>query len=353
MSQQVAPLAVSMGEPAGIGTEILLKAYAALTEEASGFPVPFFTIDDPARLAKITRDARAPFRVLTIEHPKDAAEAFKDGLPVLPLGDEAIAGLESVTLSQPSPSSAKAVISSIESAVSASLNGSASGVVTLPIQKSVLSEAGFAFPGHTEFLGALTESTAMLDGRARGPVMMLAGPTLRTVPVTVHVPLKQVPEALTTEAIVHTATVTAQSLIADFGVAEPKIAISGLNPHAGENGMLGAEDRDIILPAIKILREQGIRAAGPFPADTMFHEEARSQYHAALAMYHDQALVPVKTLHFHDAVNVTLGLPIIRTSPDHGTGLPIAGKGVARPDSTIAAIRLAANMAVARARHGA
>lgn len=353
MKDKVAPLAVSMGEPAGIGTEILLKAYAALAEPGVGDGLSFFTVDDPARLARIARDLRAPFRCLTIEHPRDAVAAFRDGLPVLPLRECELAALEKVVPGKPTAATAPCVTGSIRQAVAAALEGSASGVVTLPIQKSVLNEAGFTFPGHTEFLGALTEDTPMPHGHARGPVMMLASPGLKVVPVTIHTPLSKVPGAITTDAIIHVATVTAQSLTADFGIAEPRLALTGLNPHAGEDGMLGTEEQDIIVPAIRKLRELGVLAAGPFPADTMFHEEARGQYDAALAMYHDQALVPVKTLSFHEAVNVTIGLPIIRTSPDHGTGLGIAGNGVARPDSTIAAVRLAAGMAGKRLSHGA
>ncbi len=237
---------------------------------------------------------------------------------------------------------------SIERAVDYAVNGSASGVVTNPIQKSTLLAAGFGFPGHTEYLAHLTTAAPMPNERARGPVMMLAGPMLRTVPVTVHQSVKEAIGSLTPDKIIKTAIVTAEALRDEFGIASPRLAISGLNPHAGEAGALGMEDEMIIAPAVDALCDMGLNARGPLPADTMFHEEARASYDAALCMLHDQALIPAKTLAFHDAVNVTLGLPIIRTSPDHGTALDIAGKGLARADSLIAAIKLADRMATTR-----
>ncbi|MEM1380266.1 MAG: 4-hydroxythreonine-4-phosphate dehydrogenase PdxA [Pseudomonadota bacterium] len=344
----VAPLAVTMGEPAGIGTEVVLKAYAAVRSGAAGPCLPFFLIDDPARVAAVARALPIDVPCTSIEAPRNAAEAFATGLPILPLSGVDFEALTNITPGQPDVAAAKAVITSIEQAVFLTLEGEASGVTTLPIQKSILQEAGFSFPGHTEFLGALTARTTMPQGRTRGPVMMLAAGSFRTVPVTIHLPLREVPAALTADLIVEVATVTAQALASDFGIASPRIAIAGLNPHAGEDGRMGTEERTIIIPAIEALRSKGIAAAGPFPADTMFHEDARTHYDAALAMYHDQGLVPIKTAAFHEAVNVTIGLPIIRTSPDHGTGLPIAGKGAARPDSTIAALVMASHMAAQR-----
>jgi len=346
-SSTLKPLAVSMGEPAGIGSEVLLKAYAALRELQG--QRPFFLIDDPVRVAGLLRAYRADLSCVTIERPADAPAAFHAGLPVLPVRDVEREALDQVQLGKPTSATAQAVVASIEQAVRYALNGEASGVVTLPIQKATLQEAGFQFPGHTEYLGALTADAAMPWDGPRGPVMMLAAGSFRAVPATIHAPLAQVPSLLTTDLLVSLATTMALSLRHDFGLDAPKIAISGLNPHAGEMGRMGWEEIDIILPALKTLRERGIQVAGPFPADTMFHEEARVQYDAALAMYHDQALIPIKAVAFHEAVNITIGLPIIRTSPDHGTALPIAGKGVARAESTVAALRMASMMADKRA----
>ncbi|NRA30117.1 MAG: 4-hydroxythreonine-4-phosphate dehydrogenase PdxA [Parvularculaceae bacterium] len=340
------PLAVTMGEPAGIGGEVVLKAYNALRNGGSR---PFFVLDDPARLATLARHFRVDFPCVTIEEPANATAAFSRGLPVLPISGTDLAPLLNVTPGKPSAATAPAVIASIKNAVNMSLRDAAAGVVTLPIQKSTLQEAGFAFPGHTEYLGSLTEAAPMPWDGPRGPVMMLAAGQFRAVPATIHTPLASVPSLLTTELLVELTQTVAASLRYDFGIDNPKIALSGLNPHAGEMGRMGKEELTIILPALKALREQGIQAAGPFPADTMFHEEARVQYDAAVAMYHDQALIPIKTVAFHEAVNVTIGLPVIRTSPDHGTALPIAGKGMARADSTIASILLASQMADARA----
>lgn len=340
------PLAVSMGEPAGIGTEVLLRSYNRL-KPLDGAP-PFFLIDDPVRVGRIMRAARVPFPLVSIEKAADAAAAFAEGLPVLPLTD--VGTIADVEPGKPSAATAGAVIRSIEMAVSLSLRGEAGGVVTLPIQKSVLQEAGFKHPGHTEFLGALTEEAPMPNNGPRGPLMMLAAGGFRTIPVTVHQALGSVPESLNADLILKTGLIAAHSLSQDFGLASPRLAVAGLNPHAGEDGRMGTEERDVIAPAVKALQAHNVAATGPWPADTMFHEEARAQYDVALAMYHDQALVPIKTVAFHEAVNVTLGLPIIRTSPDHGTGLAIAGRGVARPDSTMAAILMAAHMAGVRAR---
>ncbi len=325
-----APLAVTMGEPGGVGPEITLAAWETLRKDSV-----FFVIADPSLFPAE--------KIALIARPEEAASVFTNKLPVLPLEMPVIA-----TPGAASSSNAGAVIESITRAVAFALSDAASGVVTNPIQKSALIAAGFKFPGHTEFLADLTKDAAMPVGRLRGPVMMLAGPELKTVPVTIHQSVIEAARALNTDMIVQTAKVTAQALAQEFGVTAPRLAISGLNPHAGEAGALGREDEEIIAPAIAALRASAIDARGPLPADTMFHAEARTTYDAAICMLHDQALIPAKTMAFHDAVNVTLGLPIIRTSPDHGTALDIAGKGVARADSLIAAIKMAAAMVAHR-----
>ncbi|MBB5519794.1 4-hydroxythreonine-4-phosphate dehydrogenase PdxA [Amphiplicatus metriothermophilus] len=332
-----APLALTMGEPGGVGGEITVAAWRALRR---GDPC-FYAVDDPARLEALG----AP--VTQIAEPAEACAAFSERLPVLPLSEPVAARTGAAD-----PTLAPLVIESIRRAVADALVGAASGVVTNPIQKASLISAGFAFPGHTEFLGVLTKDATMPRGpvgeRLRGPAMMLAGPALRTVPVTIHVPLAEAVRTLNVEAIVRAGTLAAEALAHDFGIERPRLAVAGLNPHAGEGGALGDEDARIVAPAVEALRAAGIDAAGPLPADTMFHDDARARYDAAICMYHDQALIPAKTLAFHETVNVTLGLPIIRTSPDHGTALGIAGKGLARADSLIAALRLAAAMAERR-----
>lgn len=333
MTDATRPLALTMGEPGGVGPEITQAAWRATC--ASG--APFFVIADPA-LFPDTPVAR-------IDAPQEAASAFASALPVL-----ALAAPVHATPGAASPDNAPAVIESIERAVACALDGSASAVVTNPIHKAALLAAGFGFPGHTEFLGALTQAAPMPADMARGPVMMLAGPALRTVPVTVHLAVADAVKQLRADMIVEAGVITAQSLTADFAVAAPRLVVSGLNPHAGEDGAMGLEDAMIIAPAVDMLRARGVDARGPAPADTLFHEEARARYDAALCMLHDQALIPAKTLAFHDAVNVTLGLPIVRTSPDHGTALDIAGAGRARADSLIAALRLAHQIAANRRR---
>ncbi|WP_183817965.1 4-hydroxythreonine-4-phosphate dehydrogenase PdxA [Parvularcula dongshanensis] len=338
-----------MGEPAGIGTEVVLKSYARFAAEPPGNAPVFFLIDDPARVEKIVRTVGVGVRVGSIERAADAAAVFPAALPVLPLARGVTDALLHVTPGTPSGATADAVTGSIDQAVALCLAGEAAGVATAPIHKKVLLDAGFSYPGHTEYLGALTDDAALPQGFVRGPVMMLAAGRFRVVPVTIHERLADVPSLLTADRIVRTGMVTAQALRRDFGVREPRLAVTGLNPHAGEGGAMGTEERDVIEPAIAALREQGVEAFGPIPADTLFHEEARVAYDAALAMYHDQALIPIKTVAFHDAVNVTLGLPVVRTSPDHGTAFPIAGRGVARADSMTGAILQAARMAAARA----
>lgn len=335
MSLAVRPLALSLGDPAGIGPEIIVKAWRALR---GGGPAFVVVGDHDALAAASPEGARILQRVAG---PEEAARVFARALPVIdiPLSTPVVAG-------KASSSYADAVIRWIETGVGLALSGAVGGLVTGPIAKAPLYEAGFGFPGHTEFLAELT-------GRApwagvRGPVMMLTAADLRTVLVTVHTPLAAVFEQLTVERIVHVGQVAAEALIRDFGVAHPKLALAGLNPHAGETGTLGREEIDIVIPAARRLRELGIDCSDPRPADTLFHAEARQGYDAVICLYHDQALIPVKTLDFWGGVNVTLGLPIIRTSPDHGVGLDISGRGLARPDSLIAALRMAAEMAARR-----
>jgi 4-hydroxythreonine-4-phosphate dehydrogenase len=323
-----APLALTLGDPAGVGPEIIAKAWRALKDEGPAFVV----IGD--------RDLLAAEGVPTVEAAclADAAQAFAEALPVLhqPVSAPVESGV-------PSPAHAPAIVGWIETAVALALSGEASGVVTAPIAKAPLYEAGFKFPGHTEFLAELTSKTPMAG--ERGPVMMLASGDLRTVLVTIHEPYAKAPDLLTVERIVHVGRVTAEALIRDFGVAHPRLAVAGLNPHAGESGQIGREEVEVIAPAVAALRRRGVDATGPKPADTLFHAEARRTYDAAVCMYHDQALIPVKMLDFWGGVNVTLGLPIVRVSPDHGTGYDVAGQGIARPDSLIAAVRAAAAIA--------
>jgi len=324
-----------MGEPAGIGGELSLKAWIALhgdlaASDGAGAP-SFFVIDDPARLRRMAGLPGCAAPIVPIGSAADCFDACREGLPVLPLSApvQAIDG-------QPDISSAPAVLESIDRALDLVESGDAAALVTNPIQKAPLIAAGFGFPGHTEYLQHRADAESV--------VMMLASPLLRVALVTIHLPLAGVPKALTMEKIVATGTITARALQRDFGLAEPRLAVAGLNPHAGESGALGHEEAAIIRPAIEALQSEGIAATGPHPADTLFHPAARETYDAAVCMYHDQGLAPLKAIDF-DAVNVTLGLPFIRTSPDHGTALDLAGTGRASPASVIAALRLAAAMA--------
>ena len=327
------PLAVTMGEPAGIGGEITLKAWLG---RGDGIP-PFYLIDDLDRIAALARRLGWPVPVRPISAPEDALTVFADALPVAPIG------ITSQALpAHPDPADAPAILGAIEIGVRHVLSGRAAALVTNPIHKDSLYRAGFPYPGHTEYLAALA-------GVTEAPVMMLVCQALRVVPVTVHLALRQAIQRLCTAAIVHAGRVAEAALRRDFGVAAPILAIAGLNPHAGEAGGLGREEIEIIEPAIARLRAAGIDARGPLAADTMFHAEARRSYDAALCMYHDQALIPIKTIDFDGGVNVTLGLPFVRTSPDHGTAFAIAGRGIARAESLIAALRLAADMAARRA----
>jgi 4-hydroxythreonine-4-phosphate dehydrogenase len=332
------PLALTMGEPAGIGGEIALLAWLRRGE---GVPV-FYLIDDPDRLTALAARLGWNIPVRAIDAPGSAPAIFPDALPVLPVG-----GRIKAAPGRPEIADARLVVGAIDRAVADVQGGRAAAVVTNPINKEALYRTGFPHPGHTEYLGELA---GLLYGKpGLTPIMMLASPELRVVPVTIHLALRRAIEALTSAMIVTAGRVTHTALQRDFGIATPVLAIAGLNPHAGEGGSLGREDIDIVTPAIAELRAAGIDARGPLAADTMFHAAARQSYDAALCMYHDQALIPIKTLDFDGAVNVTLGLPFIRASPDHGTAFDIAGQGIARPDSLIAALRLAAEMAARRA----
>lgn len=328
MTPVPAPLALSMGEPAGVGPEIIAKAWATLR---AGGPV-FAVVGDAA----LMRAQGQP--VESILSLADAPAVFGRGIPVL---DSPLPA--AVTPGRPEPANAGAVADWIEQAVNLALSGEASGVVTAPIAKAPLYAAGFRFPGHTEFIAELTADTPFTG--TRGPVMMLTARDLRTCLVTIHSPLAEVPELVTAERVCRTARVVHEAMKRDFGIAAPRLALAALNPHAGEGGAIGLEEIEVLIPAARALRAEGIAISDPRPADTLFHDEARATYDAVLCLYHDQALIPVKTLDFWGGVNTTLGLPVIRTSPDHGTGFDIAGRGVARADSLIAAIRLAREMA--------
>lgn len=331
------PLALTLGEPAGIGPDITLAAWQRRAE--LGLP-PFYLLADPDFVAERARllGLKIPLRVTA---PEEAAGAFATVLPVVALSEQA-----SATPGLPDASSAPAAIASIRRAVTDVFAGRAHAVVTNPVAKAVLYRTGFAEPGHTEFLAKLAQEHT---GRLAHPVMMLWSDELAVVPVTIHLPVRDVPGRLTTSLIVETGRIVARDLAARFGVARPRLALAGLNPHAGEEGALGEEDRGVVAPAVEQLRAEGIDARGPLPADTMFHAAARRTYDAALAMYHDQALIPIKTLAFDTAVNVTLGLPFVRTSPDHGTAFDIAGTGRANPASLVAALKLAARLVGASA----
>jgi 4-hydroxythreonine-4-phosphate dehydrogenase len=328
------PLALTLGEPAGIGPDIAIAAWLRRTE--FGLPA-FYLLGDRDFIADRAEILGLQIKLADVR-AEQASDTFADALPVVATGHAATA-----RPGHPDKRSAAAVIGSIRQAVGDVASGRAGAVVTNPIAKSVLYRAGFEHPGHTEFLAEL----AATGGRRAQPVMMLWSPALAVVPVTIHLPLRDAITRLSSDLIVTTARIVVADLKTRFGLVRPRLAISGLNPHAGEDGTLGSEEQTIIAPAIETLRDAGIDVRGPLPADTMFHEAARKTYDCALCMYHDQALIPIKTLAFEDAVNVTLGLPFIRTSPDHGTAFDIAGSGRANPSSLIAALRLAARMAAA------
>lgn len=325
-----APLALTMGDPAGIGGELSVKAWLA---RRGGHP--FVALDDPDRLAGIAAGLGLEVPVRAVNSLEQGAGAFADALPVLPVRLPA-----PVAAGRPDPANAAAVVESIERATRFALAGEAAGVVTNPIHKSTLYGTGFAHPGHTEFLAALTGAAL--------PVMMLASPDLRVVPITVHASLRRMLEMITVERIVSVTRVTIAALQAQWGIARPRVAVAGLNPHAGEDGTMGEEEITVINPAIAILRQEGHDVRGPFAADSMFTPEMRATYDVAMGMYHDQALIPLKTLDMRHGVNTTLGLPVIRTSPDHGTAFNIAGTGKADATSLIAAIDLAAELAAWR-----
>ncbi|MDF1731623.1 MAG: 4-hydroxythreonine-4-phosphate dehydrogenase PdxA [Minwuia sp.] len=322
------PLLLSMGEPAGVCGEITLAAWRVRSLE--NLPT-FAVVGDPGFLRAIS-----DVPIVEIGSPAEAAGVFDTALPVLP-----VSGTVNASPGNPDRRDAPLVVESIERAVAACMSGDASGIVTNPINKALLYEAGFRHPGHTEFIAELSGADL--------PVMMIAGPSLRVVPATIHLPLSAVPTALSTDGLVAVGRIVLNALEHDFGCQPPRVAFAGLNPHAGEGGALGLEDGAVIRPAVDQLRREGHDVVGPLPADTMFHASARARYDAAICMYHDQALVPVKTLDFDLGVNVTLGLPIVRTSPDHGTAFDIAGKGIARADSLVQAIRLAGEIADRRA----
>jgi 4-hydroxythreonine-4-phosphate dehydrogenase len=321
----LAPLAVSLGDPAGIGAEVIAKSWER--RQAQGLP-PFFAVGDAAAIQAVW-----PGPLAVISDPAEAAGVFDDGLPVIRVADATTppGGFDLV--------GARNALDALEMAVGLARSGAASGLVTGPVSKSRLYAVGFSHPGQTEFVaercGVSSELTAM----------MLAGPTLRVVPVTIHIPLKEVAAALTADLIVAKGRAAAKGLQRQFGIERPRLAVAGLNPHAGEEGTLGREEIEIVMPAIERLREEGHDVSGPHPPDIMFQERRRRDYDVALCMYHDQALIPLKTLHFDEGINVTLGLPIVRTSPDHGTAFDIAGKNLADPGAMIAAIRTAGECA--------
>jgi 4-hydroxythreonine-4-phosphate dehydrogenase len=324
------PLAVALGDPAGIGPEIVAKAWEA--RERAELRA-FFAVGDPRSIGRIW-----PGPIERIDDPIEAERVFAHALPVIPVHD---AG--EIDPGNPDLAGARCSLDSLELAAGLARQGSAGAVITAPVSKAQLYAIGFVHPGQTEFIA----ERCGISGD--NTVMMLAGPSLRVVPVTTHVPLGAVPGLLSIELLVAKARTTARGLTRSFGIQHPRLAFAGLNPHAGEQGALGREEIDIIAPAIRILRDEGIDASGPFAADTLFDARARANYDAAICMYHDQALIPLKTLHFDEGVNMTLGLPIVRTAPDHGTAFEIAGRGTANPGAMIAAIRMAAEAARHRA----
>lgn len=329
------PIAITIGEPSGIGPELIIDLHrSGLLREARCFVLadPDFLVSRAARLD-------VPLSIETIRTPAEAHACAVDALPVLPLVNRHVD-----TPGRIDPANGPGTIEAIDRATALALDGSIAGIVTAPIEKKALYDVGFRHPGHTEYLAYLCSEAT---GDPITPVMLLAGPELSCVPVTIHVPLEQVPRLLTEDLILVTCRIVDRDLKEKFGIERPRLAVAGLNPHAGERGAIGLEDERIVRPAIERLRVEGIEARGPIPADTMFNARARKGYDVAICMYHDQALIPAKTLAFDETVNITLGLPIIRTSPDHGTAFDIAGQGVARPDSFRAAVLKAREMAAA------
>ncbi|MDR7037852.1 4-hydroxythreonine-4-phosphate dehydrogenase [Methylobacterium sp. BE186] len=336
MMQDRPPLALTLGDPAGIGPELALAAWRARSANP-GVP-PFFLVADPAFVERTAYRLGETVPVAEID-PETAAEVFPRALPVVPLPSGT--PIEALP-AKPDPAHAGATIESITAAVGFVQAGRASAIVTNPIAKYVLTQVGFAHPGHTEFLAALAAGPG---AEPPLPVMMIWSEGLAVVPVTIHVALRRVPDLLTADLVERTARIVAADLTARFGMERPRLVLAGLNPHAGEAGTMGTEDRDVLAPVVERLRAEGLDIRGPLPADTLFHARARATYDVALAPTHDQALIPIKTIAFDEGVNVTLGLPFIRTSPDHGTAFDIAGQGIARPDSLIAALRLADRLA--------
>jgi len=328
-----APLVLSLGEPAGIGPDIALAAWA---RRAAVEVPPFLVAGDLDVLAARARQLGLAVPLVAAA-PEEAAGRFGEALPVFPAGPSATA-----TPGRPDASSAPCVLASLDAALGLVTSGRAAALVTNPLAKSVMYAAGFAFPGHTEYLAARAAAAGL---PAPHPVMMIWSPLLAVVPATIHIPYRDVPRQLTYDLLVETGRIVARDMVRRFGIARPRLAFCGLNPHAGEDGTLGSEDENVVRPAVAALRREGIEATGPLPADTLFHPEARAGYDVAVGMYHDQVLIPAKTLAFHEGVNVTLGLPFIRTSPDHGTAFAIAGTGRADPSSLMAALRLARRLA--------
>lgn len=328
------PLILTMGDPGGIGAEVTLKAWRHFAANAAP-PLCFAVLDDPHRLKAVSKRFGLDVPVTAISNITQARNVFHHALPVVPLNKTVDAPLGTLV-----PGAGPAVIESIRRAVALVRGGEAAAVITNPIHKKNLYETGFIHPGHTEFLAELDGD----DTTAPTPVMMLANDVLRTVPLTVHLALKDVFSALTPERVIEQSRIVHRDLRRYFGLSAPRLALSGLNPHAGEGGALGEEEDRVLKPAVQALRADGIDITDPLPADSLFHAEAREHYDVALCPTHDQALIPVKTLDFHGGVNVTLGLSYIRTSPDHGTAVDIAGQGGARPDSLIAAVTMAARM---------
>ena len=333
---QLSPLALTMGEPAGIGPELAFKVWQ--DRKNSNIP-PFVLIASEVQMARYSKHLGYDIVCHKVKKPAEAADIFPNALPLLALDKDC-----DVSPGQLDPTAAPCITGAIETAVKLALCGEVCGIVTNPIHKKNLYDSGFSFPGHTEFLAHLANP----NGETPRAVMMLQGGGLRSVPVTIHIALAKVPAALTSELIVQTAEIVHGDLVTYFGMERPRIVVAGLNPHAGEDGALGMEDMTIIKPAVETLISRGLNIRGPLPADTLFHKSARETYDVALCMYHDQALIPVKTLGFDTGVNITLGLDFIRTSPDHGTALDIAGQGIADTRSLAEALKCAAQMAVCR-----
>ncbi len=327
------PIAVTMGDPAGISTEITARSWKNIKENRN---LTFFLISRASLFEEYNSSSLQKIDFEIIHSPADAHAIFPHALPILELPKQVVA-----TPGQPDPANGKMTVKSISMAVDLVQGNQASSLVTAPINKHVLYQAGFEFPGHTEFLAELAAQDNL---KPRRPVMMLVSSQLRTVPLTIHIPLSEVPKSITKQLIQETAHIISADMKKYFGLQSPKIAIAGLNPHAGENGSMGRTEIEVIEPALRELKEQGLNISGPHPADTLFHAKARQNYDVVLGMYHDQALIPIKTLGFDEGVNTTLGLPFVRTSPDHGTAYDIAGKGLANPQSLIEAIKLANHM---------